>query len=108
MYSGYAQTRYVALTCLRAINAAQWRMELCAAAASVSRMWQRLFYNACKGNKVIRALAQLLLMKTRPTSHLADKWAGLRRDFWRAAQMAGPQGTARWPQHDGLSTGPRW
>jgi hypothetical protein len=100
-HSGYAQTKYVALACLRAIDAAEWHMDICAAAASVSRTWRSLFQEACKGNKVIRALAQLLLMKTRPNSQLVDKWEGLRRDFWRAAQMAGAPGISRWPQHDG-------
>jgi hypothetical protein len=107
-HSGYAQTRYVALTCLSAIDAARWRMELGAAAASVSRSWKCIFRDTCQGNKVVRALAQLLLMKTRPNSHLVDKWEGLRRDFWRAAQMAGPSGNARWPQHDARSMAPRW
>ena len=99
-HSGYAQTRYIALTCLGAIDAATWSMDICAAAASVSRLWKCLFRKACRRNKVIRALAQLLLMKTRPSSPLVDKWAGLRRDLWRAAQIAGPPGISRWPQQD--------
>lgn len=107
-HSGYAQTRYLALTCLSAIDAARWRMELGAAASAVSRSWKSIFRNTCQGNKVVRALAQLLLMKTRPNSHLEDKWEGLRRDFWRAAQMVGPPGNARWPQHDARSMAPRW
>jgi len=98
-HSGYAQTKLVALTCLRIIKDAQWRMETVSAAAAVSRSWRTLFQASCTGNKLVRALAQLILMKTRPGSNLEDKWLGLRRDFWRAAQMAGPAAMNRWPSH---------
>jgi len=96
-HSGYAQTKLVALTCLRIIKDAQWRLETVSSAAAVSRSWRNLFQTSCKGNKLVRALAQLILMKTRPGANLEDKWLGLRRDFWRAAQMAGPAAMIRWP-----------
>ena len=86
-HSGYPQTRYAAIACLAAIDAAKWRFEIGATAAQVSRLWRRLFQGTCKGNKVIRALAQLLLTKTRPASSLHDQWAALRRDFERAAAI---------------------
>ena len=96
-HSGYPQTRYVALSCLAAIDGAKWRLEVGAAASQVSRLWRSLFQRTCTGNKVIRALAQLLLTKTRPASSLPDQWAALRKDFERAAAMTGPRALALLP-----------
>ena len=98
-HSGYIQTRFIVLACLDAIDAAKHNMELCNAAAPASKNWARLFRSTGQRNKVVRALAQLLLMKTRP-GYLTGSWIGLRKDFWRAAQAAGPHALARWPAHD--------
>ena len=97
-HSGYAQVRYIALTCLATIEAAIWRHDLAAAASTASPGWHNIFAPICKRCKILRTMATLLLLGVCPVrsnatsvpSHQA--WTTLRKEFLHAAAMLGLSG----------------
>jgi hypothetical protein len=96
--SGYAQVKYISLTCLECRDNAKWRHDLAAGAAAASRGWHSIFQPICRRNKAVHAAASLLLLmvcEVRPvatTVHSHQAWTTLRREFFRAAGIVGIQG----------------